>query len=113
MDVNEMIRRIENGEHLIDITIDKWKDIANGTGFCLGIANCALCSAYIRYRCVDCPICRFTGYSSCDSTPFRDWWRHYMEEHYCKDPETRKCPVCKEIANREVEFLEKVKSFFL
>ena len=114
MDEIGMIRRIENGEPLIDITIDKWKDVANGDGLCLGMINCALCHAYIGERCKSCPICKFTGFANCYSTPFRDQQLlHYMEEHYCKDPDTRKCPVCKDIALREVEFLERVKSAFL
>lgn len=113
MDRIEMIKRIENGEPLIDITIDKWKDIVNGTGFCLGMNNCALCYTYASNRCKNCPICKFTGLSNCDNTPFRDLFRHEMSVHYEIDSDTRKCPVCKDIARREVEFLIQVKSAFL
>lgn len=113
MDQIEMMRRIDNGEPLIDITIDKWKDVANGTGFCFGVANCALCYEYIRETCENCPIRKFAGFIGCNNTPFRDWFRHYMGVHYEEDPDTRKCVICKSIASREVEFLEQVKSAFL
>lgn len=110
MDQDKMIERIKSGEPLIDITIDKWKDIANGTGFSLGVANCALCYEYFDEACKNCPIRKFTGFRSCDNTPFRVWYRHYMEIHYEEGSDTRSCVICKSIANREVEFLEQVKS---
>lgn len=113
MDHIEMMRRIERGESLIDITIEKWKDVANGTGLCLGTLNCALCYVHFDNRCKNCIISKFTGLSSCDNTPFREWWIHYVSEHYGKDSDTRNCPDCKSIAHREVEFLEQVKSAFL
>lgn len=115
MDRIEMMRRIETGEPLLDITIDKWKDIVNGTGLCLGVNNCALCYVYFSFsrRCDNCPILKFTGFSSWDRTPFRDWFSHYMIVHYENDSDTRKCPICKDIAIREVKFLIQVKSAFL
>jgi hypothetical protein len=113
MDRIEMMKRIESGESLIDITIDKWKDVVNGTGFCLGMNNCALCYVYANNRCENCLIRKFTGFANCDNTPFRDWYRHYMSIHYDKDSDVLKCPICKDIARREVEFLIQVKSAFL
>jgi hypothetical protein len=109
MDSDEMIKRINSGEPLIDITINKWKDVANGTGGCLGRFNCALCHEYFYDKCENCPIYKFTGFTHCYKTPFRTWYGHYMEKHL-GFPTTRTCPVCKSIANREVEFLEQVKS---
>ena len=110
MDSDEMIKRINNGETLIDITIQKWKDVTNGIGFCSGILNCALCYVYFKESCASCQISRFTGLKGCNNTPFRDWYAHYMEEHFGMNDDTRRCDVCKDIANREVVFLEQVKS---
>lgn len=110
MNSDEMIKRINNEEPLIDITIQKWKDIADGTGFCSGILNCALCYVYFQESCTSCPISKFTGLKGCNNTPFRYWYAHYMEEHFGMNDDTRRCDVCKEIANREVVFLEQVKS---
>ncbi len=111
MDREEMIRRIESGEPLIDITIDKWKDIIEGTGICLGVNNCALCYAYIREKCENCPICKFTGHRSCDDTPFREWFVHYIGHHLGEEKyDVHLCTVCNDISNREVIFLEKVKA---
>jgi hypothetical protein len=81
--------------------------------FCTGILNCALCYSCISDGCKNCPVCKFVGSSSCYDSPFRDWWVHYIDEHYGNCSDTRECSVCKDIALREVEFLERVKSAFL
>lgn len=111
MDIDETVRRMKDGESAIDIAVDKWKDIANGIGHCRGPANCALCRLYIYDKCDSCPIRKFTGCRYCESTPYIDYYEHHEIHFGFGKPDTRTCDICKNIANREVEFLEKVKSY--
>lgn len=109
---DEMIKRIKSGEPLIDIAIDKWKDIANGTGYCLGNFNCALCYVYIHDKCDNCPIYKFTGYRGCRNTPFGDFRSHHAEKHVnVENRNEPKCDICKSIANVEIAFLETVRYY--
>ena len=109
MDSEEMIKRILNGDPKIDIAIDKWKDVANGNGSELGPHNCALCYEYIRLECKGCQIFNYTGRRYCFFTPYRDWDNHHRGAHF-GELDIVQCPTCKEIADREIEFLEKVRS---
>jgi len=109
MDTEEMIRRMLNGDPKIDIAIDKWKDIANRTGAELGPQNCALCAKYIHLKCQGCPIFESTGVRYCLHTPYIEWDAHHKDAHF-GELDTVQCPTCKEIADREIAFLEKIRS---
>ena len=54
MNRKEMIRRIKAGDKPIDISIDKWVDILEGSGYDLSGSNCACCNVF--GWCGKCPI---------------------------------------------------------
>lgn len=90
MNRNEMIKRLQDGEEPIEVTLDKWIDISNsssknmlGTRHQLdeGIDNCALC--YVFEKCVGCPV--FDFYSvRCDESRRRKESRKYKKDFYAR-----------------------------
>ena len=54
-----MIRRLDAGEKAIDLTIEKWEDMFNGTGIDEGGDNCACCYVYEGAWCHTCAIHRY------------------------------------------------------
>lgn len=53
MKPSEMVQRLKDGEQPIDLSIQKWQDIVDGTGGDLASSNCALCDTY---TCHECPL---------------------------------------------------------
>jgi len=77
----EMERRLRAGgntpELALELSIEKWQDIVDGTGENNGIHNCALCRYYQLDQggCEECPVAIKTGQNYCQGTPY-DELRH-------------------------------------
>ena len=89
-------------------SIKKWKDVAEGKGVDNGPKNCPLCKVFYDGGCVGCPVagdeleCEY-----CDGTPYELWLEHQDKAHGKHfGPFEVECPECKEIALKEVAFLE-------
>ena len=100
----------------VEKSIQKWENIVAGHGADFGPLNCECCKTHNR----DCTHCLVHAYSGgcCSNTPYNDWLYHHQVAHSelfplrhaerivkCYNP---LCPKCKEIAQREVDFLERV-----
>lgn len=106
---------------LIEMSIQKWRDILDGSGTDLGQRNCALC---VNYRdrdylptkdgnpeCIDCPVQMKTGIANCAKTPYFKWYFHHLIKHDSL-PYKIQCDKCQELVQAELEFLEELlKSF--
>jgi len=86
-------------------SIRKWEKIVAGEGEDRGCDNCALCKLFAEYECAGCPVYVETGETSCQGTPFHEWARHHEEKHLTGVLKI-KCPECKELAQKELEFLK-------
>ena len=90
-------------------SIKKWKDIAAGEGDDKGDANCPLCKLFVSEDCDGCPVVGEDGeFEGCEDTPFAEWRNHHSAVHqnfWCNSYKVQ-CPECKEIALKEVAFLE-------
>jgi len=91
-------------------SIKKWEDIVGGEGVDRGGDNCALCHLFYKKRCVGCPVYLKTGEPDCRNTPYVEWLIHQVETHNIFIGEIfgygMVCPVCKERAEAELEFLK-------
>ena len=63
----------------LESSVQKWEDIAAGTGEDRGPTNCALCQRFF-YGTLDCrtgnekcPVYRETGRTGCRNSPYVDW----------------------------------------
>ena len=94
-------------------SIKKWEDIADGEGEDLGDENCSLCQLFHEHDCKGCPVSTFTCMEGCVKTPYEEWSFH-QRTHWDSGTYEKKvrCPKCKEIALREVEFLKSLRSKF-
>ena len=73
MKEKEMIERLDAGEDPLELSIEKWQDIVDGTGKCDGIYNCALCEKYVKDfspYCKGCPVKEKTHKQFCQGTPY-------------------------------------------
>lgn len=59
MERDDMIRRLDAGEKAIDLTIEKWEDMLDGTGIDEGGDNCACCYVHDGTWCHNCAIDRY------------------------------------------------------
>ena len=100
----EMQQRLKAGEDALELSIEKWQDIANGTGPDLAIANCALCSVYYEttrrgcQHCGKCPVSLVTHKLYCENSPYANYDRFWKS-----DEENLKW------AKAEVEFLKSLR----
>lgn len=92
MKISTMHERLAKGENPLDLSIEKWQDIVNGTGEDEGRLNCALCAVYEK-NCPDCPS------FSCMDSPYGDYVMTY------KNQESKR----KRLAEKELKFLKKLK----
>jgi len=89
-------------------SIKKWEKILNEEGKDKGSDNCALCKLFIKKKCIGCPVYTKTEIRNCGGTPYEDWLHHQANNHLYDFLEFYiiKCPECKRIAKRELEFLK-------
>ncbi len=101
MNRTQMLERLKNGEDPLELSIQKWQDIVDGTGIDDMSNNCALCEVMAQIEsgneCDPCPVCRFTTQAQCDGTPYIEY---------------RACPS-KENAQAEVDFLKSLRKSFI
>jgi hypothetical protein len=91
-------------------SIEHWRRIAAGEEGEQSTTNCPLCQAFnAEESCTDCPAEKRPG-GLCYDTPYGEWDYHQVTKHREKyeDPEgcMVRCSVCKELALKEVAFLE-------
>lgn len=89
MEREDMLRRLENGEDPLELSIEKWQDIVDGKGEDEENSNCALCEKYqtnippiyyLQEACKGCPVFQKTKKRFC-----RDTLYHYYQ--YSKSTE--------------------------
>jgi len=93
----------------LEKSIKKWEKIVSGKEGDLGSRNCALCKLFATKdkRCVGCPVYMKTGERLCKKTPYVEWLKHHANEHReFSEAYIVKCPTCKELAQKELEFLK-------
>jgi hypothetical protein len=91
MNRREMLQRLKDGESPLEVSIQKWQDIVDGTGINESSDNCALCET-TDTTCDNCLIQIKTGIS-CRKTPY---------SLYCKRP-------TKSNAQAELDFLKSLR----
>lgn len=98
-------------------SIKKWDEIFAGTGIDDGWENCKLCQYFISEsndadeECRRCPVALDTGRKHCKETPYDEWTTHQNEVHFeSYDTLENKiyCEECREIAQRERDYLHKL-----
>ena len=92
-------------------SIKKWEKIVDGTGRDNGGDNCPLCLLFIMNMdndkdCPDCPIGIKTGENFCEKTPYLAWLNHTRGKHDQSSSIEVKCPTCKKLAIKELDFLK-------
>lgn len=74
-----MKNRLEAGEDPLELSIEKWLDIAAGENVNVGPANCALCHLYLSNHCEKCPVFIHTKQRFCQGTPYFDAYEHKIK----------------------------------
>ena len=88
-------------------SIKKWESIVNKSGEDEGWWNCACCINYRDFGCRSCPVFLYSNTTGCVDTPYEDWEEHQLLEHdKAIAPYRVECEECKEIAQRELDFLK-------
>ena len=93
----------------LEKSIEKWEKIIAGKGEDRGRDDCALCGLFATEgkRCVGCPVYMKTGERLCKKTPYVEWLKHHVNEHKeFSEAYMVECPTCKELAQKELEFLK-------
>lgn len=88
-------------------SIKKWENIVNMKEGDNGSINCPLCTEFIDDDCEGCPVGEATG-DYCVNKEYDNWKKHHREVHRRVElPSTphKKCPECKELAQKELDFL--------
>lgn len=89
-------------------SIEKWEEILNNGGVDDGRHDCSLCKLFWEDNdCQDCPINDKTKKNYCEGSPYPHWHKHQKTKHKAtigKRP--IHCPHCKELAEKELEFLK-------
>ena len=108
----EMMKRLEVGEDVLVLSIQKWVDIVEGKGINEGIENCALCELYLNKprQCEGCPIFDSTGYISCHGTAYSLFCTHVSLCNDCLNVIGGYCEGALELAKQEVKFLQELKT---
>lgn len=102
-------------QEALEGSMKKWKRIVRSTnGRDDGAENCSLCQTYYYSDrgCSRCPVSIKTGKSSCDGSPWQDWYDHMTEDHDYEDyPFQRQkgCKECLRLAKEELAFLESLR----
>lgn len=75
MERDEVIRRVQGGENLLELSIEAWEDkretLPNKFADMSSDA-CALCSTRDVWGCSICVITKYTGKPLCRGTPYRN-----------------------------------------
>ena len=93
----------ERTKEALKKSITHWENIVNGKDY----EFCSLCTEF-KY-CEKCIIFKSTGLQHCEGTPYEELLNHINKEHVPFNPDASLrvyCMECKEIAQREVDFLK-------
>lgn len=95
----------------LEESIKKWEDIIAGKGVDNGAKNCALCQLFIQQEgnCVRCPARKESSFGGCTDTPYIAWTKHHRILHGISFPYKVKCPECKELAQKELDYLNSLR----
>ena len=104
---------------LLEESIEKWEKIVNHEGRDDGSENCSLCNEYNNeetdqdYVCEGCPVSIKVDETGCLKTPWEEWFDHQRSvhnyEHIPDEGFKVECNICKELANKELEFLKSLR----
>jgi hypothetical protein len=94
----------------LELSIEKWEDIAHNHGIDLKGKNCACCRLF---NCFHCPIRCESGCIQCENTPYEKWLVHHCTVHrqpgYIHKPNLKiLCNDCQKYADAEIEYLKKI-----
>jgi len=83
--------------------IEGWEMIIDGKG--VDDRNSPLCDLFPT--CIGCPVVTIgESTSGCQDTPYWGWLYHQIEEHGKEKEFKISCPTCKELAQKELDFLK-------
>jgi len=83
--------------------IEEWEMIIAEKG--ADSINSPLCNLFPT--CIGCPVVTIgESMAGCQDTPYWDWVDHQLEEHGEEKEFKIYCPSCKELAQRELDFLK-------
>jgi len=85
--------------------IQRWELIVKGRRGDKSIVSNLLCRMFFKTNCVDCPVFQKTNFEACLKTPYTDWLEHHDEFHHFSYPRRIRCDKCREIAQKELNFL--------
>ena len=99
---------------LLKGSIKKWEGVINGTQLGWPWTTCPLCVQYFTLeQCTGCPVAEKTTYRHCDTTPYREWedhnYNHKNDAWLNLDSVIKGCKKCKQLSNKEVQFLRMIK----
>jgi hypothetical protein len=86
--------------------VSHWELIIKGKRGEKNIINNLLCRIFLKTSCVGCPIFQKTSFEACLKTPYTDWLEHHDEFHHFSYPRRLRCEKCRELAQRELNFLK-------
>jgi hypothetical protein len=91
-------------------SIKKWEKICYKGGEDRRFHNCPLCKLFsVAWgTCGGCPVCKNSlSHKGCENTPWAAWKDHHTDEHHENRVNMKiKCPECKKLAEKELNFLK-------
>ncbi len=106
---------------LLRLSVQKWSKIAVGLGCDNMSDNCELCQ-HCSWDCElcqhygwdcgansrknRCPVFEYTGMEGCVGSPWEEWRDHQVCAHGRAIPYWAECGECRELANKELMFLQ-------
>jgi len=96
----------------LEKSIKKWKAIVQGLGVDKGVLDCELCRKYLSIHACSqkCPVKMRVGTYGCRSTPYMKWASHqHIKHNQYIHPYYIRCPVCKKLATKELNFLKSLR----
>lgn len=94
-------------------SITKWEKILAHEVEDDGPINCPLCVKFNTITnelgiCGGCPVREKTGDCFCGGSPYEGWVKHQEDEHERRSARTIYCDVCRDFAQKEVNFLKRL-----
>ena len=112
MNKRDMKRRLKAGEDPLELSIEKYNDILDGS---MALTRdhvhgdyCACCEKYSHnVGCDGCPVERKTKKDDCRGTPWKRLDEHLDDDHFCSDHtgDVKACSICKRLVTDERNFL--------
>ena len=90
----------------LEKSIEKWQEIADGSGTDEGSRNCALCGLFLAVDCRGCPVAVATGKTLCDGSPYVRWGWAFSAAEWLDGSRRADTSERKAAARAELEFLQ-------